>query len=1238
MKDLVEILKVDEKEKKKILLDTYPTMYCSTHTHTEDSLNDGAQSITECVETAKQQGAKALAITNHGTMMGIYEFYSKCKDNGIKPIIGVEAYVSDANLGFPFREHLILLAKDNEGYHAISHAVTESYANTHNGFPIMDIKILHKWFAKGSLGHNHVIATSACVQGPVASEILRDVYYENFWKKHGGIKDNTIVGSYTRAKNKALEYQDLFGMDNFYMEVQYHGLDIEKKSMPELVKIAKEINAPLVAANDAHISRPSEDNFIRRQITQALRYNDSQWHKLTASDKEVYLKTDGELIYALSKILKPEDIVLAMQGIIDISEACNFEDVKSEHYPKFISKTGKNANDALLEMCESGKKKLYRNDWNNELEAKFQKQYNTIKTMGYCDYLCIVQDYITWTNAAGRYDSFEQIKSIFDNDPEKYFDADVLNEYADAHNLIGIGIGPARGSAAGSLVCYLSGITSCIDPIKFNLLPERFLNPDRVSMPDIDVDFRIDLKGPATEYVKYKYGEDAVCCISTKSLQGPKGALRNAARVMGGKEFSEVDMSELSEKEIKELKKKIKDKYIAIGNMLAKEVPDDLGTCFKDCEQQLIKNHSKDPLLLQIIHWAVITENMLTHYSMHAAGVIIADGHPVADYVPLTFDSSNNVWKTMCDMVEAEDRGLLKMDFLGLRNLNIITKTVKLIQQRHGINIDVKNLPFEENVFKAIFQTGFTNSIFQFESPGMKQMLRDFKPSCFEDIILLVAAYRPGPIQYIPAVTKVKKGAKAEYILPEFEEILGVTYGKPIYQEQIMQLFQLAGFSLGEADIIRRYMSKKKTEKFMHYKDQFVDGLLKLGADKTAVESFWTELIEFSKYAFNKSHAAAYAYISYITAYLKYHYPIEYMCGVMCFSPFEKIPSLIQDCRTLGIEVSAPDINLSISDFTIKNDKIIFGLNAIKGVKSGAANIELSRNVEYTSLENFMSRCTSDKRICEALINAGCFDSFNNNRKSTLALYEEYSPLFKRITEKQKKLSDISSSDRVKTNAKLAIDEARQMIASKSYPLLMEDNKSKLEKEYNTLGIYVSGHPLDNYFEIPGTVNFSDLTPGTHRISGIITKVEERYDRFGETMATITVSDKSDEVKILAFANIYNWKRRLLKEGNIISCMIDVSEKKTYDEESGEEKIFQSLVFAKQPNFLTLKERLPEVLLHVKDYAEWLSIQGDLTCYLEESGQGYSLKIWNEMFSEIINTKLVVAKDIENSKFDVKPL
>jgi len=545
---------------------------------------------------------------------------------------------------------------------------------------------------------------------------------------------------FSDAKQLASELNDLFGHGNFYIELQYHGIDLEADVMPKLAVLAKELDLPVVAANDVHTATNSEDDLLARQIIRSMRYN--KWEERKVGDDQLFIKTDEELSSMLAKILPTDVVAKAMDGIRVILESCSYDPGKPEHYPKYTSELkGEDANARLRRLAYEGIKNRYPNEgeWTQAHTDRLEYELETIKDMGYSDYHCIVEDLIRY----GR--------EIVLNNPEH----------------VGLGIGPGRGSAAGSLVCYNVGITS-IDPIKYGLLFERFLNKARVSLPDIDTDYHTQFRGNVMEYSRNKYGHKAVCNIVTKSRQGVKGSIRNRARLLGSERYGDTNV------------------YMDLGDRIAKEVPKTPGITFKDCYDDLIEKFKDIADAVKIINEARLVEGVIVTYGMHAAGVIIADNDDVSEYVPLMNDPKSGALKCQCDMVEAEENGLLKMDFLGLKNLDVITSTLRKIKRRYGISIDAEKLPFDDKVFTEIFAKGLTNAVFQFESGGMKQMLRDFKPDKFEDIILLVAAYRPGPMQFIPEITAIKHGRKSpDYPIPEMESVLGVTYGYPIYQEQV---------------------------------------------------------------------------------------------------------------------------------------------------------------------------------------------------------------------------------------------------------------------------------------------------------------------------------------------------------------------------------------------------------------------------------------------------------------------
>ena len=846
--------------------------YGLLHCHSENSQYDSALKVTELIRIAKEMGAPAVTLTDHGTMSGIDDFLSAAKENGINGIPGVEAYIKEDN--DLSRRHLILLAKDEAGYHAISKAVTDSnrriFSTRVKEYPCMNQEILNKYFGPDAEGHGHVIATSACVAGVLASILLAnkeiDVEIEKQKKKLSTLEFNPTDSSYERNKKRledlenmladavvkrdelkklseqkfakkekavaalidlpeyeerlsalekekeesrkakeilpdvkaaiakakkettllkkkikefeekaeqffklrdailelekgkrsdeelsmatkkaALEYQSLFGSGNFYVEVQYHGIPDEAECMPKLVQIAEELNIPIVAANDVHVGRNTPEDFRARQILRSIPLLTlGMYSESSPYDEELYIKSDEELEKSLLYIMPRGTALMAIQNVGKIMDACHVELSKTPHYPKFIPEVaGETADAALERMAREGIEWRFPNKegWDDVHEARLRRELKVIQDMGYSDYHLIVKDFLEYGRLLGRLPKEEIEGATYDK-------AELKNYLEQKGYDVGQGIGPGRGSAVGSLVCYLLGITA-MDPLKYDLLFERFLNVERVSLPDIDSDFSPTLRDKVIAYVRNKYGQDSVTCIMTKGTQAAKGAIRTCARMLGMEKYND------------------KLALLNLGDTLAKAIPNGVGIKLKDYTENhwededgnrydkdpktkgsryvtgLREQYKDNPDAIEILKDALRIEGTFTQYGMHAAGVIISDGKPVSDYVPLMWDNVNETWKTQCDMVQAEEHGLLKMDFLGLRNLAIITDAAMLIKKRKRIHLDMERLPMEPIVFEKIFAEGKTNSVFQFEGSGMKKLLKQFKPTCFEDIILLVAAYRP---------------------------------------------------------------------------------------------------------------------------------------------------------------------------------------------------------------------------------------------------------------------------------------------------------------------------------------------------------------------------------------------------------------------------------------------------------------------------------------------------------------
>ena len=1199
--------------------------YGIIHTHTDHSLKDGAQSISEMVERAKEMGVKALTITDHGTCTGWIDFLKKTQSVDIKGILGVEAYVRDEFCDT--RKHLILLAKNKEGYREISEAVTESNyhveymksGNKSRTFPVMDFDILKKHF-----GNGNVIATSACITGILSAILLQNEYichdiekiqkkqskydslegneeYVNlknkvenlqvekaklseeikalnklskkaFVKKEKSIsriedpaereratlllqqekqesanakKEKTrkdtkrkTVSSYITAINKELKkiekksekyyqyeeeiknlkaglypeetlkekaeqellrYLSLFGKD-FYMEIQYHGMPSEEHIYNELIKMARKYHVPLVATNDAHIS--SRDKVQKRAFLRSLTF--LKYEPYSETDCELYLKTDEELREWLLKVYPEDAVNEAMNNIRVVCDSCHPIDLFHEkHYPLYRENgmIVKDSKRMLYDKAMEGARRKFPNGMPENYRERLKHEYYTIINMGFADYLLIVADYLNYGRLLGKTNTEEKC---------------------------GYSIGPGRGSAAGSLLCYFLGITS-IDPMPYDLLFERFLNPERISMPDIDADFSEEVRNACIEYVREKYGRESVSFIRTIMTQGAKASVRNAAKIVSSKKYGD------------------KKNLYSLGDVMSKRIPTKPGitldsvideTTGKTVFDDLLENFPSDDAR-ESLFMARDGEGAITNLGVHAAGVIISNENPISSYIPLV-NMEKKGMATQCDMVEAESIGLLKMDFLGLKNLDVLTDALRLIKRFHGVDIDLDNLPQESEIYSEIFAKGFTNSVFQFESSGMKDTLRKFKPDCFEDIILLVALYRPGPMQYIPDVIAVKHKLKAEkYGTELLRPILGTTYGSTVYQEQVMLIFQnLAGYSLGGADLVRRAMSKKHLDEIERERGTFIHGdssrgikgCVANGISETVANNLFNELIEFAKYAFNKSHAAAYSLISYQTAYLKYHFPVEYMSSVMTHGNFDKTSSYIYDCQQMGIKILPIDINHSYNHFTPENGNIRYGFCMMKGMGSFGLEIEKERlkNGPFLSIPDFIRRTGSNKSVTERLILSGAFETFIGNHREAIA------NMVTDIIDKVKARIELESSNKPTATEELEeIDMFLRNISLRN-PEDDEFHVLNLEKEY--VGAYITKNPLESYKNVfKNVMTTANFQEGYHTMAGLLSNVKvTKRKSDGAPMAFCDLEDISGTVKVNVFTKYYDRLKNQLKEGQVV--------------------------------------------------------------------------------------------------------
>ena len=911
-----------------------------------------------------------------------------------------------------------------------------------------------------------------------------------------------------KCENEMLWYKSHFG-SSFLVEVQYHRMPDEAYVYPVLSSLAHRHSVPVIATNDSHMA--DREDAEARQFIKSMRFN--KWEENDVADYELYMKSDKELHDILCEILPEDTVKSALNNIKVLCNSCHFEYPDVKHYPKYIDETGhipEDSSELLRKQTMEGAKRLY-----GELSREYLDQINyeldIIINMGFADYLLIVADYIKEGKRLSK----------------------ANNEYG-----IGYGVGPGRGSAVGSIVCNCLGITA-LDPIRYNLKFERFLNKDRVTMPDIDVDFSIEVREKVIEYVKNKYGADSVALVRTVGKQKARAVVRTVARLLGAKEKNDTTA------------------YYSYGDRIAKAIPNTPNIKLSDCQKEL--EEFQHPIEKRIIQYSYKIEGCITNLGSHAAGVIIGDGNPLSSYVPLLYNTELGKWTVQCDKEEAERIGLLKMDFLGLRNLDIITDCIRRIKRSTGIEIDIENIPFEDEVFANIFANGNTKSVFQCESAGMRGMFKKLKPQNIEDVILGIAVYRPGPVDSIPDIISSKNGQKKPYYcIPELEKILSPTYGYPIYQEQLMDIFSVgAGFSQSEADTIRRYMSKKKTDKFIASKPQFIQGITDHGASREDAEELWDSLVEFSKYAFNKSHAAAYAMITYKTAYLKYHYPEYYMCSVLNYTEGKKLSEVLFECSEMNINIIAPNVNASGTMFENCEKGIMYGLSKIKTVKSQASSIiaEKEKNGIFTGFTNFIARTSCKKDVMEALIKSGSFDFFKEC--SRLDMMESYQELHGLIEEYKKLLDEIRTdtcslgSDRElsvtkKKSLNIKITQNRKKLDEtgrkiKEYNLNVHeyaDNSKYLPDEYELLGAYISSHPLDAYKELYKTSNvtcISDFEEGKKTYIGMIRNIRRtKRKKDGAAMAFFDLEDISGTISVNCFTAEFKKYHALIEDGNVV--------------------------------------------------------------------------------------------------------
>nr|WP_300001908.1 DNA polymerase III subunit alpha [Tissierella sp.] len=1052
------------------------------HVHTQYSLLDGSAKVNELMTKCKELDMSSIAITDHGSMFGIIDFYKQARKNGIKPILGSEVYVArdkytDKENVDKKRYHLVLLAENNKGYSNLMKIVSEGYINGFYYKPRIDHDVLEE-YSEG------IIALSACLGGEVQQYIMNN--------------------DYEKAKEIALKYRKIFGENNYFLELQDHGIEEQAKVNLELARMSQETGIPLIASNDVHYLNKKDaevhDVLLCIQTGKTVGETD----RMKFASEEFYLKSKEEMYDLFPD--HPE----AMQNTAKIADRCNVEiEFGNLHLPEYKVPQGYTNESYLKELILEGLYERY-GELTEELHERFLYEFGVIVDMGYIDYFLIVWDFIKYAK---------------DN---------------------GIMVGPGRGSAAGSIVSYGLGIID-IDPIEYGLIFERFLNPERVSMPDIDIDFCYERREEVIDYVIKKYGSDRVAQIVTFGTMAARGAIRDVGRALD-LPYGEVD-------------------YIA------KQIPTDLGmTIAKALEvsTDLRKSYETSVQTRRLIDVAMAVEGLQRHTSTHAAGVVISKD-PITNYVPLL--RNKDAISTQFNMTELEELGLLKMDFLGLRTLTVIRDTVNLIKENHDEDIDFEEIKFNDPAVFEMFARAETLGIFQFESPGMRAFLKELRPNVFEDLIAANSLFRPGPMNQIPTFCECKHDpSKISYIHKSLEDILDVTYGCIIYQEQVMKIVRdIGGYSMGQADIVRRAMGKKDMRVMEEERKNFIHGqvnekgeiitrgAVRNGVDERSANQIYDLMIDFANYAFNKSHSAAYAVIAYRTAYLKYYYPVEFMAAQISsiMGNITTVSLYIQECKRLKIEVMPPDINKSFHKFTVDEGKIRFGLTAVKnvGINFISAIVEARKDGSFKSYTEFIERIEKvdpnmmNKRAVESLIKSGAMDSLGMNRTQLLAIYE--------------KIIDRIHTDRKRNiEGQFSIfDNVVEKEDKDNPPDLKEFPQEKLlEMEKEILGIYVSGHPLEPYekeivkISTITTAEIFEANPDADseegpaaatdlitirdgrkvRIAGLVLEKKNKITKNNNMMAFMTLEDMYGVIETIVFPQTYEKYNDLLVEGSVI--------------------------------------------------------------------------------------------------------
>lgn len=1097
------------------------------HVHTEYSLLDGSNKIKECVARVKELGMDSVAITDHGVMYGVIDFYRAAKAAGIRPILGCEVYVApgsrfdkEAGAGKDDRYyHLVLLAENDLGYHNLMKIVSRGFTEGYYYKPRVDLELLREY-------HEGLIALSACLAGEVQKNIQRGMYEE--------------------GKAAALRYQDIFGEGNFFLELQDHGMPEQRLVNQSLLRMSQETGIELVATNDVHYTYAEDekphDILLCLQTGKKLKDED----RMRYEGGQYYIKSEEEMRELFPYALQ------ALQNTQRIADRCQVEiEFGVTKLPKYDVPEGYTSWEYLKKLCYDGLAARYP-DAGVQLKERLEYELSTIRSMGYVDYFLIVWDFIN---------------------------------YARTQDIM---VGPGRGSAAGSIVSYCLGITS-IDPIKYQLLFERFLNPERVSMPDIDVDFCFERRQEVIDYVVRKYGEDRVVQIVTFGTLAAKGVIRDVGRVM--------------------------DLPYGYVDSIAKMIPGELNITLDRAltmNPELKKLYQEDEQVRELIDMSRRLEGLPRHTSMHAAGVVIGQ-KAIDEFVPLSLGSDGSV-TTQFTMTTLEELGLLKMDFLGLRTLTVIQDAQKLASKSAGREINVDAIDYDDKAVLNSIGTGKTDGVFQLESAGMKSFMKELKPQSLEDIIAGISLYRPGPMDFIPKYIKGKNHPELiTYDCPQLEHILAPTYGCIVYQEQVMQIVRdLAGYTLGRSDLLRRAMSKKKGDVMQKERQNFVygnpeenvPGCIANGIDEKTANQIYDEMIDFAKYAFNKSHAAAYAVVAYQTAWLKYYYPVEFMAALMTsvIDNSGKVSEYIYTCRQMGIEILPPDINKGVGNFSVDNGRIRYGLAAIKSIGRPVIEAIIKEREaagEFKTLKDFIERLSGkevNKRTIESFIKSGAFDSLGGTRKQFMVIYLQVMDQVNR-ERKYSMTGQMSLFDMVSDDQKAEFDIPLPNVGE-------YEKETKLAFEKEVLGIYLSGHPLEEYedkwkknitrttleFQLDEETGRAKVHDGAKEtVGGMITAKTIKYTKNNKVMAFLTLEDLAGSVEVIVFPKDYEKNQQYLEEESKVFIRGRVSE-----EDEADSKLICETV-------IPFEQTRKELWLQYPDKAAYLAGEQELFAMLADA-------------------------------------